>query len=410
MISRNKRGFKGHCFKGIKLCEWQVALLCFVLACLLSSQAWAVGNIHFGLIEINPGFHVKETYNDNVDVDDPDSHGDWITSLSAGVKMKWPLKQHTIESDWLVTKPQYAKYTKWNYTEYRLSARGDFLFGWGGRQFRLDLKHLSLKSSDSPELGEYRRKRKEDQFTPRLKINIKDNIQLDLGYGYRKSRYEDQIDQSDSKDENYYSTALNLKIASKTTVFFSARRGWIDYENHSNNSTSLAIIPGIRWEVTAKLYSQLSAGFQWKDYKDKTQKDTETMLVMFDLTHTLSDFTKVKLNLDIGERDYAFDLWIEDSIRTIYDNYKLYKINISSNHQLTYKVGFNLGMTYEYDNYQKIDRQDKISLLDFGIKYQIQEWLFLDCGFKYKHRSSDGKNPANGYTNKIYSLSLGLAL
>jgi len=326
---------------------------------------WAVGNIHLGLIEIYPGFYLKETYNDHVDADNPKSGSDWITSFSSGIHLRWPFRQHTIQGNWAITIPRYAKQTEWNYNEHHLYTKGNFLFGRGGNQYILELTQLSVKKADAPELGEPRRKRRENHFAPKIKVNFKDNLRLDFGYELSKYRYDDHLD---DRDENHYVVTMNIRIFPKTSAFFSTKRGWIEHGN-SDNDSNFRI---------------------------------NTWVVMVDLTHRISDFTTVTLGIDRGEREYS------DSDQ--FKNYILNNIIISCNHQLTYMVRTNLDFTYEFDKYQRISRKDRIYSLGFGVQYQPKMWLFTNLGLQHSHRTTTGDNDGTDYNNTVFSLSIGLAL
>ena len=381
---------------------------------------WAIGNIHFGRIEINPGFSIKETYNNDVDTSDPDIGEDLITSLSAGLQIKWPLRRHLLQADWSFSSPYHKKYgDQWDYKQYKLATMGQFLFGRGGKNFELELNHSYIQSSDAPELGENRQKRQEHHFTPKLKVNIKDNLRLDLSYNYREYTYEEDVDDTHKQDGFLFS--MNIRLMPKTSAFIAGQYRKINYEeddsrNNSNDSAIGALSMGIHWEATAKLAGQISGGYQKKVYESNQRDRIYTWTVMVDLVHRMSDDTKITLGIDRGEREYSYGDYI--------NNYTLNKIQVTYQHQLTYKIGTSLGYTYEYDDYQgKIpvdeldeerenNRNDTIKVIDFGLKYQIQEWFSTDLNYTYKYRGSKGYEYFTehdyDYTNQIISVSLGL--
>ncbi|MEW6382098.1 MAG: outer membrane beta-barrel protein [bacterium] len=401
---------KGNKF-GLKGMWWRRAPVLIVFLLLFSApESWAVGNIHLGQMEIHPGFLTRRTYYKMVDVDNPNRGSDWVTAYSPGLKVEWPIRQHTINGDWLLNFIRYHDHDAWNYRGRQLSTRGNFLFGQGGRQLTLDLGHVQNRSDEPAELTESRRMRTENRWTSKLGINLNDNLRLDLSYNLNTYRYKDDssslnnsINSLDNRDEDHYETSINVRIKPKTVAFVSGHYYQSDYRDDrrdSDDSETWTVGPGLRWDATAKLSGQIRAGFSWKKYRERDSIDTAVAMV--DLTHRASDRTRFAFGLERGQREYS---WSEEE----FNRYTLNQVRISLDHQLTYKVKVLSGFTYEFDKYQH-PRRDSIYAWHLGLRYQIQEWLATDFKYENRHRESGGDQPATDYDNNIFSLSLGLVL
>ena len=405
---------KGKAFQAKRFVRWEEVLTALFLLFLFPvSKSWAVGNLHLGLIEIHPGLQVKRNYYQTIYEDNPDLGGDWITTFSSGIRAQWPIRQHTIKCDWAINFPRYSKNTDWNYTGQQLSTSGNFVFGQGGRQMTLDLGYNKAVTDEPADLGETRRKHKDDKLSSKLGINLNNNLRLDFSYDLNTYTYDDY--RADDREDNQFGTAINVRVQPKTEAFISGRHYQLDYkEGVANDSSVWTIGPGIRWDATAKLSGQISGGFAWRDYKEREK--INTWVVMVDLTHKASDFTRVSLGIDKGERDhsiYNYEKNAED-----FDTYAFHQLRISFDHQLTYKIKALSGFTYEYDKYHGIERQDHLYSWRLGLKYQIQEWLVTDMGFEQRNRTCGGDSYRHqgyeylepDYNNNIYSFSLGLVL
>lgn len=386
-----------------------------------ATESRAVGNIHLGQMEVHPGFLVRQTHYRVVDVDEPASGGDWVTSYSPGLKVEWPIQQHTIKGDWLFNFLQYREHKSWNYQGRQLSTNGNFQFGQGGRQLILDLGHVQNRSDEPAELTESRRMRTENRFTSKLGINCNDNIKWDLSYNLNIYRYSDSTYSLDNRNGHHYETSINVRVKPKTAAFISCQYNQSDYKDSrrsSDDSETWSIGPGLRWDATAKLSGQIKAGFGRKKYREG--EDINTALAMIDLTHRASDRTSFTFGLERGEREYSgFQFGESGRIVGNFNKYTLHQIRISFDHQLTYKVKVLSGLTYEYDKYRddfdwrgnrQDPRVDSIFAWRIGLRYQIQEWLITDLRFENRHRQSKGDAPGTDYDNNIFSFSLGLAL
>lgn len=403
---------KGKEFGVKRMMQWEILGLFLLLSLFSVSKSWAVGNIHLGLMEVHPGFQVKQTYYQRINEDDPDSSGDWVTTYSPGIKMNWPIRQHTIKADWLFGFNRYHKNKNQNYTGENLSTNGNFVFGQGGRQITLNLGHTQIVTDDAGYVGESRRKRRENRLASKLGVNFNNNLRLDFSYGLNTYRYDNRGGENydlDNVNLNQFETAINVRVQPKTEAFISGRYYQYNYQYDHNgiddDSSSWTVGPGIRWDATAKLSGQISGGFSQKSYKNG--ENINTWVVAVDLTHHTSDFTKISLGLDKGDRDHSL------SGRENFDNYAFNQGRLSLDHQLTYKVKFLSGFTYEYDKYRGIDRQDNIYAWRLGLNYQIQEWLVTNLGFEQRHRDCHGNDDLyleSDYNDNICSLSLGLAL
>jgi len=400
---------KGKKFGAKRIAQWGVLGLLFFLSFFSPSKSWAVGNIHLGLIEINPGLQTKIAHYQLIDEDAPDLGGDWITTYSPGIKVEWPVRQHTIKCDWLLNFPHYHKNSERDYTGDSFSTHGNFVFGQGGRQVTLGLGHTQIVSDEPADILDSRRKRRENKLSSQLGVNFNNNLRLDLSYDLNTYRYEgNNLDDLDDLDENQLGTVINVRVQPKTEAFISARNYQNNYKKGSaRDSSKWTVGPGIRWDATAKLSGQISGGFSWRDYEKG--ETISTWVVTVDLTHQASDLTKLSFGIDKGERDHSF--YDENGIEC-FNNYAFHRVRLSFDHQLTYKVKALSGFTYEYDNYHGILRKDHIYSWRLGLKYQIQEWLFTELGFEQRHRNCTGDEIYldTVYTNNIYSLSLGLAL
>ncbi|MEW5800735.1 MAG: outer membrane beta-barrel protein [bacterium] len=408
---------KGKKFGARAIMQWGVPGLLFLLSFFPVPESWAVGNIHFGLMEIHPGIQIKRTYRRLVDEDDSDSGDDWVTTYSPGLKVQWPIRQHALKCDWLLQYPRYDKHSNWNYDGQRLSTVGNFLFGLGGRQITLELGHLQVKTDEPADISESRRKFEQSRLSSKLGINLNNNLRLD--FSYSQENYDYQNSDLDDQKIYQYAASVNVRIKPKTVAFISGIHTKHDYNDVVNDSGTWTIGPGLRWDATAKLSGQISGGYSWKDYE--TQDSLNTWVIKVDLTHRLTDHTNLSLGIDKGERDHSVLKRDENgnikydangNMEEDFDNYAFQQVRISLDHQLTYKVKALSGFTYEYDKYHGIYRQDTVFSWRLGLRYQIQEWMVTDVEFEKRHRDSAGEGfyAASGYDNNIFSLSLGLAL
>lgn len=393
-----------------------VLLLLLILNPIMTGSVLAVGNIHFGSIEIHPFFSVREGYDSNISLarrGKEESSGYRV--FTPGVRCDWKKTRYNIQLSYLYDICNYDKKDVQDRDFYHLDSKYNFNFGKSGHDIDLDGKYSYRRTTEPATTEEEAESRKESNLNLGFKLNLRDRLGLGLYPSFTNYRYDD-FDFAEERDRDIMrlSAKVSIRPFTRTGILLEYGYAKSEYRNteraENDDSKTNSLLTGLEWEATAKLKGAVKAGYQWKDYigKDPNEIGTgspETWKVEVDLTHRFSDFTSFRLDLERRISDSTYETDDGQSAKYYYSN----GIQFGLDHSLTYKVSTSLSIKYDYADYRNVPRRDEIWQFDLGLSYKFLDWISARVGYQNRTRECNVED-SDAYGYKSNQVNLGLNL
>jgi len=378
-------------------------ILLVLAACALAGRVEAVGNIHFGPLEVHPFVSLKEEFSDNIYTTATDQKSDSVTVTTPGVKFQMPFSMHRVEAEYFAIDRRYHTYHGENTTDQHASGLLDLKFG---SYFGLTLSdqyakdHEPRSSSATGFIEVFRTNAASASATYQLANRSK--VRLDYtatSWNFMTSSFRD-------RDETLLAGYLYYRFLPKTSAFIEYDRKSVDFLPSTTpyDNTMDSALLGITWEVTTRSKGTIRAGRTSKDFKDPSERDFSVWTWSVSLNHNFSELTAVNL---IGKREVNETNFAGTS----------YFITTGAYADLTHKFASKMAVVFRgslgtdrYSNAvspQTTVREDKTSLLGMGLKYFMNEWM--DLGVDYNTRDRNSNIDANDFQETLYLLSVNMS-
>ena len=379
-----------------------------IIAAILAMTAFpgtalAVGNIHFGKLEIHPYVSLQEIFSDNIYYTPLDQKRDRINVIMPGVNMTFPFSVHSLEAEYFANLRRYDQYQGENTTDHHAKGLMDLKFG----------SKLALALSDEFNKGHEPRSSSATGFVETFRTNEakgsaiyqlvgRSKVQLDYStttYNFLQSNFRD-------RDEQLAAGYVYYRFLPKTSAFIEYDHRSIDFVPTTTtlDSTMDSVLLGITWEATAKSKGTIKVGRTQKDFKDEANRDFSLWEFFADIRHTMSEATSVtlagrrKLNeTNLQGTEYFITTGFSAEVKHAFDT------------QLSGLVRFSYGRD-DYSNAlppMTETRVDRALLEGIGVRYLVKEWFELGADYSYHSRNSN--IDANDYREHNAVLSVNLA-
>jgi polysaccharide biosynthesis protein VpsM len=370
--------------------------------CLLAGRADAIGNIHFGPLEVHPFLSLKEEFSDNIYTTATDQKSDSITVTTPGVKALMPFSMHRVEAEYYAIDRRYGTYSGEDTTDHHASGLLDLRFG---SLFSLaasgafDKGHEPRGSSASGFIEVFRKN--SGSASAIYQLANRSKVRLDystMSINFMTSNFRD-------RDESLASGYLYYRFLPKTSAFIEYDRKSVDFTPASTtlDNSMDTISLGITWEATARSKGTVKAGRTSKDFNDPSVKDFTDWSWSIDLDHKFTEATSMVL---VGQREVNETNAVGVAYFTTTGAYAEFS------HRFLSKMAFLLRGSYGKDLYsnavppETLKREDKTNMLGTGLKYFMQDWL--EFGIDYNKRDRNSNIDANDYRETLYILSVSM--
>jgi hypothetical protein len=376
----------------------------FVLIHNFCSVSAGAGNLHLGALEIHPYVSVKETYSDNIFAVAKDTTSDWITTITPGIKLALPYRQHLFTAEYNAVIDRYSSYSSENTTDHNAKVLADFKIG---SLFGLKLSdtytkgHEPRASSTSGQIEKF--EKNAAAVTATYQLADRSKIQMD----YTRTKWNFMVSDYRSRNEDLVAAYFYYRFLPKTSAFveydwknvvFDQTVNGLDNRVHSG-------FLGLTWEMTASTKGTVKAGYLQKRFDAANKENFGTWGASADINHAFSDYSLLKI---IALREVNETNLLGTSYFVTTGAYAEYT------HKLTYKLSAVARASYGVDDYSNaigtdtVARNDKTFLGGVGLKYQMQDWLEFVLGYDYRNRNSN--LPVNDLRLNTYSLTANFAL
>jgi len=370
-------------------------------ACLVACfavPAGAMGNIHFGKLEIHPYASLQELLNDNVYSTSTDPKSDRISQITPGVQLQFPFGVHRMEADYHLKSRKYGTYRGESTEDHFANGAVELYFG--GR--------LSLKIDDTYSKDHEERNESATGFIDGFRINAasvtaayqlagRSKVQVD----YRRTNYNFMVADFRDRDEDLVAGYVYYRFLPKTSAFVEYDRRTIDYSAAAPDldNTMKYILLGMTWEATARSKGTVKAGKVTKTFEDSAVEGPEKIVAFIDIDHKFTEYTSLLLSAkrDVNETRYFGATY-----------YVTTGFAAEFKHRFGAKLSGIARMSYGKDEFspQTTTRIDKTMMEGAGLRYLMHDWI--EIGADYGYRSRNSNIDVNDFREKQSVLSVNL--
>lgn len=347
-----------------------------VVFLLITGPLHAVGNIHYGQIQINPYFNLRQEYRSNIYLTADNEEDDFITFFTPGVRFYLPSPNGDTTLDYHADLFSYWDNDEKNTQRQFLNFKGDWQIG---KQYNFLLEDL-FENTDDPATSELTapEDRTRNRFNTALSWQGR-RTGLEGGFTSIRDDYR-QFNQLD-RIENFFTIIGSYRIFPKTNGLLQYRYGAITYDEAALNRDASyhELTAGVKGTFFPKVTGELRAGFQWRDYEDVSKEDFDGAVIYASIIHQLNPRVRTTVSLEKGVQEATF-------AGSNYYDYTLF--NLGYQHKMGRKYILKAGIGYERDDFSKATRTDNIWDLSLGWDYNIQSWITTGIGYRFRNRDS----------------------
>lgn len=370
----------------------------------LCANAWALEpqsiKLSDGLTFI-PTLKVGERYDDNFRSVEDGKESSWITSIIPTLKLGAEGRKSAYSLTYSADSDIFHSSHKDDNTDHHLTADAGFEFNARNR-LKLNTGYHKVEETASLDQNVENDKYSTSNLGGVYTYGAESaRTQLDFGTNYEELRYQNSnhINADKERDTTALKSTLFYRVAPKTRALLEARH--TDYSYVSNdrlNSNNIALLGGLIWDATAKTTGTVKIGAEKKRFDDSGIDDKGGSLWEVGVSwmpRTYSTFNlKTRRALDEGD-DGASSIQAQST-------------TLSWEHEWLQRLTSDVSYTYSDQEYQGIDRDDKINNFGLGLTYAMRRWL--DVGVGYTYSENDSSAAGESYERNIYSISFTASL
>jgi hypothetical protein len=360
--------------------------------------------IKAGPVEVHPFVGVTESYSDNIyrSFGGLPKQEDYITTLSPGVQLRLPVRQHTFQLDYRADVSLYAKNPETNYTNQTGGGAMNLNFP-GGLNFSLSdyfsdaviPRYAKEIPGISGAADPYReRPYNSNNLNAAARYGFLDRWAAEVRYNNFDYSYKHFYDDYGTFNRNLFGGSLYYRLTSKINALVDYNYSYVDYKTTSiNDNYNHSAYLGLSFDPTAKINGSLKLGWFQKNYENaqpggKTTFNSFSTLI--DLTYNVSPHHILILR--------GTQLILEDLDTNA--PYTLMDFSLGYRHFLIWNPKINLNATIGYGT-KSFDkpttdadgsvktRNDEIWYGGIGIGYAIQSWLSFGLNYFYTNDDSN---------------------
>ncbi len=231
-----------------------------------------------------------------------------------------------------------------------------------------------------------------------LEFTFSSKFSITAGGSYHTLGYKHGINEFRDRDDATFFGSFNYHISPKISLIFEYRQVDVSYEEDLSeilDSSQKQVSAGLAWDITAKSKGALKFGYVNKEFDDSSLDDPSTWTAEASIAHMLTSKTVVTVS---GTRGF-----FETNIQTS-DYFTTNRVGLTINQKLTPKLGANLELNYQNDDYDGIDIENDTFSVSPGLSYSPTRWMTCQLAYSYSDRDSDDDNW--DYTTNAYTFSI----
>ncbi|WP_375740608.1 outer membrane beta-barrel protein [Pseudomonas boanensis] len=372
--------------------------LAAAISAALTANAWAIEPQYIKLSEsltFTPTLEVGEWYDDNFRAVEENEESSWITRIAPTFVLGAKGRKSAYALTYKASSDIFHSSRKDDNTDHYLFADAGFMFD-ARNNLKLNAGYQQVEDTDSKDQNVQNDKPTTSNIGGVYTYGAKTaRGQVDLGANYEELRYRntDHINAENERDTTELSSTFYYRVAPKTRALVEARHTDFEYvSNDRLNSNNIALLGGLTWDATAKTSGTVKFGGEKKRFDESGVDDQSGSMWEVGVSWKPRTYSTFNLNTRraIDEGD--------DGASAI----KVQSATLSWNHDWLERLSSDVSYSYSDEEYQDIDRDDKIKSLGLGLTYKMRRWL--DVGVGYTYAEDDSTAIGESYERNIYMI------
>jgi len=222
------------------------------------------------------------------------------------------------------------------------------------------------------------------------------NAQLGFSLNGNERRYTNNGREDRDRDTVQAIVNFNIRLAPKTWLVTELRQQQTDYVRSqviSEDSTETNLFIGAEWGATAKTSGKILIGYTKKKPDSNLFETYEGVGIEADITWKPKVYSVVTVSAGRSPQEGS------DSLASFY---VADKFSVRWRHGLTELVTFQLGASFENDDYQSLKREEKYS--QFGAQLAYSWKRTIEVGMQFNHVQRDSTIINGDYRTNIMGL------
>lgn len=384
--------------------QFHKGALAIAVSAAFSANVWAVEPQSVDLadgITFTPTLQVSQSYDDNIRAVEEDTQSSWVNSIKPKFVIEALGQKGAYALTYLADNSNYASSHDDDHTDHVVDLDAFFEFN-ARNQLKLNAGYDKIE-----DIAANGQNVEPDKFTTSSVGGVYTygaetaRAQIDLGANYKELRYQNTGDLNADKerDTTAFNTIGYYRISPMTRILLEARHTEYSYlTNKDLDSNNVGLLGGVTWDVTAKTTGTVKLGAEKKSFDRSRFDDADGSMWEAGVSWSPRTYSTFNLNTRRGfdEGDDGAEV-IESQTTTI-----------SWDHEWLDRVSTEVSYNYTDNEYQGIDRQDKIDTFGVGLNYEMRRWL--DIGIGYTYADKDSTAAGESYKRNIYAISFTASL
>ncbi|MBW1720066.1 MAG: outer membrane beta-barrel protein [Deltaproteobacteria bacterium] len=394
----------------------QQRLVCYEALGLIICGFWLLSlgvvwaEIKLGPVQVHPGIEVEEVYRTNIYQTEKNERDDWITVISPSLSLNLPMRgRHEAHLGYSGLAYIYDRYGGEDHYD-QIWDGHLFLDFPGGLATRLSGSITDATLERRPGVN---RQREYNEYNTELSLEyaFAKRWQAKASYRYDEWDFEKDIDDRQSYTTNAGAVVMQYRILPRTWALLEGGYAENSYDEAGINDNDIyAVFLGLEWGPKGKLKGELKGGYAWKNYdRHRARRDNSP-----------SDWSsQVGLTWDVDRRT-SFKVTASrafmDDIDYLNASYLSNIFRLGFQRRIYPKITFNIYGAYQRDEYTdkliepstsiRKDREDESIRVGLGLRYDIQDYLFM--GVKWYYEDEDSNFREYSYSENRLIIRLGV--
>jgi len=206
-------------------------------------------------------------------------------------------------------------------------------------------------------------------------------LEVQFAYSMYALDYDEVIVSYRDRRDHSFGLSATYPFWPKTSLFAEFNYSDIDYVSGSiNDNIERRYYIGAKYHATAKTTGLLKLGYIEKDFESITLSDQDGFSIELQTIHHLTSKRTLQV---LGYRKFQESDLIGAS------SYLSTGIDFGLSHQFTEKWSGTFNAFYEMNDYNEVNRDDKVYGFGPAVRFEPREWMFFDFGYYYSRNDSN---------------------
>lgn len=377
-----------------------------------NAAALEPAQIKAGGMTITPVLSLSETYDDNIRENGINEQSSWVTNINPSVLVEAIDGLNVYQLEYDINHALVHSARDDDYTNHKLRGMAHFELNSRNRltfNARYDHTETLTDTTVLDESDKFKTLYADAVYGFGVPTAIM-NADLGVNYTRMRTRNSDDINADREYDRFGMLYTLYYRIGPRTRLLAEYRYDDYEYEltpltidNSSayDNKRHRAYV-GATWAATAKTTGSVRVGYERRKFDDNNVSDTNGASWEADLTWTPRTYSTVTLSTSKSVEPGRISSRFVDTTQ----------VGANWNHYWTPRFSSDLFYRWADEEYKyqssPLDRDDDLHEAGFEVRYDVQRWMTVGLGFRWKDRDSDVA--ARDYDRSLATINLKVSL